>query len=307
MSIRQFRPMTAGTRFRSVSRVRRDHPRPRRRSRCSSRCKKYRRPQQQGPPHHAAPGRRAQAAVPEDRLPARTSSAIPAKVAEIEYDPNRTARIALLVYADGEKRYILHPKGLKQGDTVVSGPGSDIRTGNALPLGEIPLGTTVHNVELKIGKGGQMARSAGHERAGGGARKASTSRCGSRSTEMRLVHGALPRHDRRGRQRRARAAVGRQGRQDPLAGPRPEGARRGHEPGGPPAGRRRGQDARAAGRRCRPGASPKAEDPAAEEGVERAHRARTQAREGDRSNDHGTQRQEGPVRPGARCSRRSRT
>jgi large subunit ribosomal protein L2 len=82
-------------------------------------------------------------------------------VREIEYDPNRSARIALVQYEDGEKRYILHPKGLKVGDVIVSGPGSDVRLGNALPLGEIPLGTAVHNVELKIGTGGQMCRSAG--------------------------------------------------------------------------------------------------------------------------------------------------
>jgi large subunit ribosomal protein L2 len=85
----------------------------------------------------------------------------PATVREIEYDPNRSARIALVQYADGEKRYILHPKGLKVGDVIASGPGTDVRLGNALPLGEIPLGTAVHNVELKIGKGGQMCRSAG--------------------------------------------------------------------------------------------------------------------------------------------------
>lgn len=82
-------------------------------------------------------------------------------VAAIEYDPNRSANIALIHYADGEKRYILHPKGLSVGDTIQSGPGSDIRVGNALPLGEMPLGTTVHNVELRAGKGAQMARSAG--------------------------------------------------------------------------------------------------------------------------------------------------
>ena len=86
---------------------------------------------------------------------------VPAKVAHIEYDPNRSARIALLHYADGEKRYILAPRGLKVGDVVTSGPESDIKPGNALPLLNIPLGTTVHNVELKIGKGGQMVRSAG--------------------------------------------------------------------------------------------------------------------------------------------------
>jgi large subunit ribosomal protein L2 len=85
----------------------------------------------------------------------------PCTVREIEYDPNRSARIALVEYADGEKRYILHPKGLKVGDVIASGPGTDVRLGNALPLGEIPLGTAVHNVELKMGKGGQICRSAG--------------------------------------------------------------------------------------------------------------------------------------------------
>jgi large subunit ribosomal protein L2 len=85
----------------------------------------------------------------------------PCTVREIEYDPNRSARIALVQYEDGEKRYILHPKGLKVGDVISSGPGTDVRLGNALPLGEIPLGTAVHNVELKMGKGGQMCRSAG--------------------------------------------------------------------------------------------------------------------------------------------------
>jgi large subunit ribosomal protein L2 len=85
----------------------------------------------------------------------------PATVREIEYDPNRSARIALVQYEDGEKRYILHPKGLKVGDVIASGPGTDVRLGNALPLGEIPLGTAVHNIELKVGKGGQICRSAG--------------------------------------------------------------------------------------------------------------------------------------------------
>ena len=91
----------------------------------------------------------------------RNKDNIPAKVATIEYDPNRSANIALLNYADGEKRYILAPQGLKVGDVVVSGPEADIKVGNALPLLNIPLGTMVHNVELKIGKGGQMVRSAG--------------------------------------------------------------------------------------------------------------------------------------------------
>ena len=86
---------------------------------------------------------------------------IPAKVAALEYDPNRSARIALLAYADGEKRYILAPNGLTVGSTVLAGEGADILVGNALPLKNIPLGTMVHNIELRKGKGGQMARAAG--------------------------------------------------------------------------------------------------------------------------------------------------
>ena len=91
----------------------------------------------------------------------RDKREIPARVSTIEYDPNRSARIALVTYADGEKRYILQPSGLKVGDTIVAGPNVDILPGNALPLRNIPLGTMVHNVELKPGKGGQIARSAG--------------------------------------------------------------------------------------------------------------------------------------------------
>jgi len=91
----------------------------------------------------------------------RDKHGIAAKVAHIEYDPNRTARIALLHYADGEKRYILAPDGLAVGSTIMAGPEADILVGNALPLSKIPLGTTIHNIELKEGKGGQMVRSAG--------------------------------------------------------------------------------------------------------------------------------------------------
>src|SRR5205814_8172338 len=86
---------------------------------------------------------------------------IPAKVSAIEYDPNRSARIALVTYADGEKRYILSPVGLTVGDQVLSGPEADIKPGNALPLASIPLGSTVHNIELNRGRGGQGVRSAG--------------------------------------------------------------------------------------------------------------------------------------------------
>ena len=86
---------------------------------------------------------------------------IPAKVASIEYDPNRSANIALLFYSDGEKRYILSPKGIKVGDIVEAGESVDIKTGNCLPMGNIPLGSIIHNVEMRIGKGAQMVRSAG--------------------------------------------------------------------------------------------------------------------------------------------------
>lgn len=91
----------------------------------------------------------------------RNKDNIPARVATIEYDPNRSARIALLNYADGEKRYILAPNGLKVGDTVVSGPESDIKTGNCLPIANIPVGTVLHNIELKPEKGAQLCRAAG--------------------------------------------------------------------------------------------------------------------------------------------------
>ncbi len=91
----------------------------------------------------------------------RTKHGVPAKVFSIEYDPNRSARICLLHFIDGEKRYIIWPKGIQVGDPIVSGPEASFEVGNALPLSHIPLGTLVHNIELTIGKGGQMARSAG--------------------------------------------------------------------------------------------------------------------------------------------------
>lgn len=91
----------------------------------------------------------------------RDKDGIPGKVATIEYDPNRSANIALIHYKDGEKRYILAPHGLKVGMTVVSGPDADIRVGNALPLKNIPVGTVIHNIEMKPGRGGQLVRAAG--------------------------------------------------------------------------------------------------------------------------------------------------
>jgi len=91
----------------------------------------------------------------------RDKDGVPGRVASIEYDPNRTSRIALIHYRDGEKRYIIAPRGLKVGDEIMSGPGADIKVGNALPLENIPVGTVIHNIELKPGKGGQLVRAAG--------------------------------------------------------------------------------------------------------------------------------------------------
>ena len=186
MSIRQFRPMTAGTRFRSVSgfdEITRDTPE----KSLLEPVKKTGGRNNQGhlTSRHRGGGHKRQYRRIDFK---RNKIGIPGRVAEIEYDPNRTARIALIVYADGEKRYILHPKGLSQGDTVISGPGSDTRTGNALPLGEIPLGTTVHNIELKIGKGGQLCRTAGSS-AQVVAKEGDYVTLRLRSSEMRLIHG----------------------------------------------------------------------------------------------------------------------
>jgi large subunit ribosomal protein L2 len=186
MSIRQFRPITAGTRFKSVSgfdEITRGTPE---KSLVEALPKSGGRNNQGHiTSRHRGGGHKRQYRRIDFK---REKYGIPARVAEIEYDPNRTARIALLVYADGEKRYILHPKGLKQGDTVMSGPGSDVRVGNALPLAEMPLGTTVHNIELKIGKGGAMARSAGTG-AQVVAREGEYVTLRLKSTEMRMVHG----------------------------------------------------------------------------------------------------------------------
>jgi len=186
MGTRQFRPITPATRFRSVSdfaEVTKTEPErsllePLKRT-GGRNNKGHVTTRHQGGGHKRA----------FRRIDFRRDKfGVPARVSAVEYDPNRTARIALLVYADGEKRYILAPNGLKVGDTVVSGPGSDIRVGNAVPLFEVPLGTTVHNVELKIGRGGQLCRSAGT-----GvqvvAKEGNYATLRLRSTEMRMVRG----------------------------------------------------------------------------------------------------------------------
>ncbi len=172
----------------------------------------------------------------------RDKDGVPAKVASIEYDPNRNARIALLHYLDGEKRYILAPTGLEVGDLLQSGHGSEIRPGNALPLRYIPVGTTVHNVELKPGAGGKLGRGAGAA-IQLVAKEGLFATLRLPSTEMRRVpidcrapsaRSATP---RRGWSRSAR-------RVEPLEGQAPARARRRDEPGRPPARRRRGQELR---------------------------------------------------------------
>ena len=186
MGIRQFKPVTPATRFRSVSdfaEVTKSTPEkallePLRRT--GGRNNKG-----HVTTRHQGGGHKRQYRRIDFR---RDKAGVPARVAAIEYDPNRTSRIALLHYVDGEKRYILHPKGLAVGDTVVSGPGSDIRIGNALPLFEIPLGTAVHNIELKIGRGGQMCRGAGTS-AQVVAKEGNHVTLRLRSTEMRMVRG----------------------------------------------------------------------------------------------------------------------
>lgn len=117
----------------------------------------------------------------------RDKDNIPAKVASIEYDPNRSSRIALLNYADGEKRYIIAPNGLKVGDVIVSGPDSDIKTGNCLPIRNIPVGTLIHNIELKPKKGAQIVRSAGAY-AQLMAKEGNYATLRMPSSEMRLIH-----------------------------------------------------------------------------------------------------------------------
>ena len=159
MALKKFRPVTPGARFRTVTAkdaVTRKGPE---KSLTESRKRSS------GRNHHGRITVRRRGGGAKRRYRKvdfkRDKHGVVGRVAEIEYDPNRSALIALVHYEDGEKRYILYVRGMGVGDMVSSGPDADIRPGNALPLGAIPLGTTVHNVEMKPGKGGQMARSAG--------------------------------------------------------------------------------------------------------------------------------------------------
>ena len=159
MAIRKTKPTSAGRRFQSYEdygEVTRDRP---------EKSLVAPNPKKAGRNNHGRVTSRHQGGGAKRRYRVvdfkRNKDGVPAKVAHIEYDPNRNARIALLHYADGEKRYILMPARVKVGDTIQSGPGADIRPGNALPVRNIPVGTVVHNVELKPGAGGKLARSAG--------------------------------------------------------------------------------------------------------------------------------------------------
>ncbi len=186
MGIRQFKPVTKGTRFRAVpdfSEITRTTPE-------KSLVEPLTKTAGRDNHGHISMRRRGGGHKRKYRIIdfKRNKYGVGAVVQEIEYDPNRSARIALVQYDDGEKRYILQPKGLKPGDRIISGPGSDVRTGNAMPLREVPLGTAVHNVELKIGKGGEMCRSAGMS-AQVVAKEGDYVTLRMPSTEMRLVHG----------------------------------------------------------------------------------------------------------------------
>ncbi|MCY3698313.1 MAG: 50S ribosomal protein L2 [Gemmatimonadetes bacterium] len=159
MPIRKFKPVTAASRYRSVStfeEITRSEP---------EKSLTEGLPKKSGRNHHGHITSRRRGGGHKRRYRRidfkRRKDGVPGVIAEIEYDPNRSARIALIHYADGEKRYILHPRGLGVGDTILSGSGIDPNVGNCLPLREVPLGTVVHGVELMPGKGAQLARSAG--------------------------------------------------------------------------------------------------------------------------------------------------
>ena len=166
----------------------------------------------------------------------RNKDGIAAKVERLEYDPNRSAHLALLLYVDGERRYIIAPRGVTVGTLLMSGSEAPIKPGNCLPVRNIPVGTTIHCVEMMPGKGAQIARSAG---AGVQllAREGAYAQVRLRSGEIRKVHVELPRDDRRGGQRGAQPALDRQGRRQPLARHPSDGARHLHEPGRPSDGR----------------------------------------------------------------------
>ena len=207
----------------------------------------------------------------------RNKDDYPAKVHSIEYDPNRSARIALLHYTDGEKRYILAPLRLQVGAMVESGPAVDIRPGNAMPLSSMPTGTTVHNVELRPGQGAKMVRSAG-----------ASAQLVAREEGKALLR--LPSGEMRRVPEECRATVGqlgnvthelesrRQGRPLAVEGQAPDRPRHRHEPRRPPARRRRGQEQGQPSGDALGQADPRLPHPEQEEGLDAGHRAWTAPR-----------------------------
>ncbi len=187
MAIKKFKPTTPGTRFRSLvesEEITRSRPE---KSLLEPLTKKG------GRNHHGHITTRRRGGGHKRRYRRidfrRDKHGVPGKVAAVEYDPNRSANIALIHYADGEKRYILHPRGLEVGASILAGSGSEIRLGNALPLREIPLGTAVHNVELEPGRGGKIVRSAGSA-AQVVAREGNYVTLKLPSTEVRMIPGS---------------------------------------------------------------------------------------------------------------------
>ena len=257
MAIRKYKPTTPGRRGASgsdFSEITRTEPekslvRP---------LHSHGRPERPRPHHHPAPGRRPQARLPADRLQADDKDGVPAKVAHIEYDPNRTARIALLHYADGEKRYILCPAGPAAGR-----PGGE-RAGRRHQAGQ-RAAAAQHPDRHRRSTPSSCARAAARRSRGPPApgsscwpRRAATRQLRMPSGEIRRVDVDLPGHGRRGRQRRAGQHQARQGRPQPVEGQRPIGPRRGHEPGRPPASAAARARAPAAAIRSARGASPRA-------------------------------------------------
>ena len=234
MGLKSFNPYTASRRFMTVldkSHITKDTPEknllePKKRS-------GGRNNQGEVVVWHRGGGHKKQYRVVDFR---RDKDGIPAKVASIEYDPNRSANIALLHYADGDKRYILHPVGLEVGATVSTGESADILPGNSLKIRNIPPGTMVHNLELYPGRGGQAVRTAGAsaQLAQQGRRPRSRQDAFRRSSQ---VFHRLPRHRWPGRQCGSRESDVRQGWTHPLEGHSSHGSRRGHEPRGSPARR----------------------------------------------------------------------
>jgi ribosomal protein L2 len=246
MAIRKLKPTTPGQRFMTVSEFEEiTCTTPERSLTHDLRSSGGRNAQGKITVRHRGGGARRQYRIIDFK---RNKDGIPAKVATIEYDPNRSANIALLHYADGEKRYIIAPMGLSIGDQILSGETADIKVGNALQIKNIPVGTMVHNIELLPGKGGQLCRAAGNA-AQLMAKEGKYAQLRLPSGEVRLIRWK-PRPRSPGRQSRPREHQARQSRPQAPYGLQADGARFRHEPERPPARRRRRQ---IADRPSRPG------------------------------------------------------